>query len=255
MRISFEVAGRAYAADLARGISLAIALFFDGPQPSFFGAAKATSEAVKSGDWVGDTRQGGSCNVRSYRFVTHCNGTHTECIGHLVDEAVGVAEKLPPTPVPATLITVKPEANIIGATALQAALLRHPLNGFHRALIVRTLPNGDDKLIRRYEGAVPAPYFSEEAAALLVQMGVEHLLTDIPSLDPAEDQGRMAAHRVFWGLPHGHRLADVRRPQCTLTELIYAPDSVADGYYLLDLQIPAFMTDAAPSRPVIYPVG
>jgi len=30
---------------------------------------------------------------------------------------------------------------------------------------------------------------------------------------------------------------------------------VQDGYYLLDLQIPAFMTDAAPSRPVIYPVG
>ena len=29
---------------------------------------------------------------------------------------------------------------------------------------------------------------------------------------------------------------------------------VADGYYLLDLQIPPFLSDAAPSRPLLYPV-
>jgi len=27
-----------------------------------------------------------------------------------------------------------------------------------------------------------------------------------------------------------------------------------DGLYLLDLQIPHFLTDAAPSRPLLYPV-
>ncbi len=255
MRIAFEIGGRQYAADLSRGVSLAIPVNFDGPQPSFFGAAKATSEPVKSGDFVGDTRKGGSCNVRSYRMVPHCNGTHTECVGHIVDEGVGVADKLPGTPIPATLISVKPAGDVIDATAIHAALLRHSLIGFHRALILRTLPNGGDKLIRRYEGAIPAPYLSTEAVELLVKAGVEHLLTDIPSLDPAEDGGKMAAHRVFWGLAKGHALADARRPDATLTELIYVPDSLADGYYLLDLQVPAFMTDAAPSRPILYPVG
>jgi hypothetical protein len=32
------------------------------------------------------------------------------------------------------------------------------------------------------------------------------------------------------------------------------PDECADGLYLLDLQVPAFATDAAPSRPVLYPI-
>ena len=36
--------------------------------------------------------------------------------------------------------------------------------------------------------------------------------------------------------------------------MIYVPEQMKDGYYLLDLQIPAFMSDAAPSRPIIYPI-
>lgn len=256
MLISFEIASRKYTADMARGISLAIPLRFEGAQPSFFGAPPASSATVSSGDWVGDTRKGGSCNVREYRFVAHCNGTHTECVGHMVDEPVRVNDQLSGTLLPATLVSIKPTDEAINATLMQAALLCHPNNAFHKALIVRTLPNGDDKQSRRYDGPRPAPYLTTDAMRILVNAGVEHLLVDLPSLDPAHDEGRMAAHRVFWAMPEqSHSLADARRPGGTVTELIYVPDSVHDGYYLLDLQIPAFMTDAAPSRPVIYPVG
>ncbi|HSN17520.1 MAG TPA: cyclase family protein [Gammaproteobacteria bacterium] len=256
MLISFEIAARKYAADLSRGISLAIPLRFDGPQPSFFGAPAAAAEAVKSGAWVGDVRKGGSCNVYRYQLVPHCNGTHTECVGHMVEDRVSVADCLPASLLPATLVSVVPRDMVIDATLLHAALLRHPQTGFHRSVVIRTLPNGEDKLSRRYEGPVPAAYLGLDAAELLVRMGVEHLLLDVPSLDPAEDEGRMSAHRVFWDMPTDSRsLADVRRPKATVTEMIYVPESVSDGYYLLDLQIPAFMTDAAPSRPVIYPVG
>lgn len=256
MLMSFEVGSRKYVADMARGIPIAIPMRFEGAQPNFFGVPTATAEAVKSGDWVGDVRKGGSCNVYRYHLVPHCNGTHTECIGHMVEDPISVADCLPTAPLPATLVSVTPQGLIIDATRLQAALLRQPLMGFNKALVLRTLPNSDDKLTRQYVGPLPCAYLSADAAELLVRMGVEHLLLDVPSLDPAEDAGRMSAHRVFWGMPvDGHRLADVRRPQATITEMIYVPDSVKDGYYLLDLQIPAFMTDAAPSRPILYPVG
>src|SRR5262249_25440337 len=182
--------------------------------------------------------------------------TQSECIGHMVEDKVSVADCLPTSPLPATLVSVTPKDMVIDATHLQAALLRHPQTAFHRALVLRILPNGEDKLNRRYQGEIPAAYLGVDAAELLVRMGVEHLLLDVPSLDPAEDEGRMSAHRVFWDMPaDGHRLADGRRPKATVTEMIYVPDSVPDGYYLLDLQIPAFMTDAAPSRPILYPVG
>ena len=256
MLMSFEVGSRKFVADMTRGVSIAIPLHFGGPQPNFFGAPPADAAPVKSGAWVGDVRKGGSCNVYRYNFTPHCNGTHTECIGHMVEDPVYVAECLPTAPLPATLVSVTPKEMLIDATQLQAALLRHSQGGFRRALVLRTLPNGEDKLTRRYEGKLPAAYVGLDAAELLVRMGVEHLLLDVPSLDPAEDEGRMSAHRVFWDMPaHSHRLADVRRPKATVTEMVYVPDSVPDGYYLLDLQIPAFMTDAAPSRPVLYPVG
>jgi hypothetical protein len=60
---------------------------------------------------------------------------------------------------------------------------------------------------------------------------------------------------VYWGLPPnvlGARQA--RRGRALVTELAYVPDTATDGLYLLDLQVPAFATDAAPSRPVLYPV-
>jgi hypothetical protein len=36
--------------------------------------------------------------------------------------------------------------------------------------------------------------------------------------------------------------------------MIFVEDDIDDGSYLLSIQIPAFMSDAAPSRPVIYPM-
>ena len=79
------------------------------------------------------------------------------------------------------------------------------------------------------------------------------LLTDTPSLDRIHDDGKLAAHRVFWGLRgSSHSLDDALRPSGTITELIYVPDEIVDGLYLLNLQLPAFVTDAAPSRPVLF---
>jgi hypothetical protein len=39
---------------------------------------------------------------------------------------------------------------------------------------------------------------------------------------------------------------------CTITELIFVPNTAMDGLYLLNLQVAAFENDAAPSRPVIF---
>jgi hypothetical protein len=36
--------------------------------------------------------------------------------------------------------------------------------------------------------------------------------------------------------------------------MAFIPDTVADGPYLLNLQVPPFMSDAAPSRPILLPL-
>lgn len=257
MKITIEIGGRRYLTDKFRGTSLAIPLQFNGPQPSFFDAPPALAEALAAGDFLGDTRRGGSCNVLTCHLTPHCNGTHTESLAHVTHEG--------PPPASfrtslhgATLLSIAPERHAGGqritARQLENALAEFDDGQMRAALIVRTLPNGRDKLTRRYAQA-PSACFEPAAMSLCAGIGVEHILTDLPSLDPMHDGGRLAAHYAFWGMLPGERRAErATRPHCTVTEMIYVPDELPDGYYLLDLQLPAFLCDAAPSRPVIYPL-
>jgi hypothetical protein len=60
---------------------------------------------------------------------------------------------------------------------------------------------------------------------------------------------------LFWNIPAGgHELAPDSRTDRTVTEMAFADDAIPDGLYLLSLQAPSFITDAAPSRPVLYPL-
>ena len=118
------------------------------------------------------------------------------------------------------------------------------------ALIIRTLPNLTDKLIADYSGKNP-PYLNIKAMEFLVQNKVKHLLLDLPSVDKEDDGGQILNHRQFWKIA-GKIATHETRKDCTITELIYVPNEVEDGLYLLNIQIPSFRLDAAPSKPVLY---
>jgi arylformamidase len=266
----FEMAGHRLLADLADPLPIAIPLDFDGPQPAAFGAEPARARVVRGNGFVGDTREGGSCNHEQLTLTPHGNGTHTECVGHLTDERISVSETVRGGLYLALLVSVHPVAasatseashpapaaadRVITAVALQAAAARHPaINA--QALVLRTLPCGLERLSHAYEGPAPAPYLTLQATAWLVERGIEHLVLDLPSADRVADGGHLAAHRLFFGLPPGSRRAsEATRAQASITELAYIAPTIRDGLYLLDLQLPAFLSDAAPSRPVLFPV-
>ena len=42
-------------------------------------------------------------------ITPHCNGTHTECLGHITHERYSIHEQLKDSLIPATLISVVPE--------------------------------------------------------------------------------------------------------------------------------------------------
>ncbi len=257
-----------YLADLSDPLSLAMPMDFDGVQPNHFGAPGAHAEALRADDWIGDVRAGGSVNCEQLALVPHCNGTHTECVGHVTTDRIAVHEVLKgglhlarlvsvrPTPIEGSGETPDPDAATDEPVITRAALARAlaTLPGNAEALIVRTLPNDAGKLGRRYVGAAPAAYFTPEAAALVAMLGVRHLVVDLPSLDRGRDGGRLAAHRTYWGLaPGACRAHEATRGDATITELAWIAPTVRDGWYLLDLQVPAFLSDAAPSRPLLYP--
>jgi arylformamidase len=261
--------GVRYVANLADPLRIAIPLDFDGAQPNHFGAPRAHAAPLSQGRWVGEVLAGGTVNCAAISLVPHCNGTHTECVGHLTEDRVCINDVLCGGLHLARVVTVRPtrvdqtdetgdplsagDEWVITARAIASALEHGTSDA--KALVIRSLPNDAGKLNRRYEGEAAAPYFTLEAAQLLVRAGIDHVVCDVPSLDRAHDQGRLQAHRAFFGLDApSRRAADARRAHATVTELAWIAPTIRDGEYLLDLQIPAFMSEAAPSRPVLYPL-
>lgn len=268
--MELKINGRDLVIDAGKPLSIAIPLKFNGAQPNAYGVEKAVSEACAAGSLVGDTRRGGSCNFEQYKFIPHCNGTHTESVGHITNARISVHEILLDSFILADLISVKPERApdssetyavdldesdlLITRQAIEKALADSAVNRFPKALIVRTLPNDQGKLSQTYLKEIP-PFFTTEAMRFIREIGVAHLLVDLPSIDRIFDEGKLSNHRIFWNIEQG---AFETSPHSlihnTITELIYVPDQIADGEYLLNLQIAPFAADASPSRPILFAI-
>lgn len=267
MNIRIEVNGEWWQALPPRHI--AIPMQFDGPQPGSYGVAPATATAYEQGGWIGDVRRGGSCNFETYTLTPHCNGTHTECGGHISAERLSVHHCLNDLLVPAVLCSIQPHAalhsgesydpafgpedHIISRAALEKALAGLPAQWL-QALVVRTLPNPPEKQFWQYPEVTPA-FFSSEAMRYIRQLGVRHLLVDLPSVDRLFDEGKLSNHHIFWDMPPGGAAPPEGPARAySITEFIYVPDDLPDGRYLLALSFAPFASDAAPSRPQLFPL-
>lgn len=269
MKLDFKVRGHEYHVHVNNYHDLSIPLKFNGEQPNMYNVEEAASQAYQKDDFIGDTRRGGACNFEHISMIPHCNGTHTECIGHLTHKRFSVQEQLLDSFIPATLISVvpvkaidhadsyvpvkNPEDVFITRQQLENALGLNQ-EGFQKAVLIRTLPNDQSKKKRRYASENPA-FFSIEAMTYLSEIGVDHLLVDLPSVDRSSDEGKLSAHHIFWNMEfESHETGPASEVHKTITELIYVPDEIKDGNYLLNLQIAPFVSDASPSRPLIYPL-
>ncbi len=189
--------------------------------------------------------QGAAVNFNTIEFNPHAHGTHTECVGHITKEVHTINDCLTQFLFVAELITVVPES-FNGDFIISEKQLRYAIGNKKReAIVIRTLPNTKDKLSQQYSHTNP-PYLTEAAAVYLREKGVKHLLVDTPSVDKENDNGELLAHKAFWNIGGQTRM------DATITELIYVPNSVKDGKYILNILIAPFENDASPSKPILY---
>ena len=252
-----EWRGQRLRVDFGRGRSIAIALDPHGAQPSFFTDKPASARPLEAGDYIGSVAQGGSCNAEVIQLAPHCHGTHTEGRGHLLAEPIAVQDSIYPGPALARLVSLEPRTGDSGHPQIGLQSLRAALGSDDRevkALVIRTLPNDPGKQSRDYAEASPYPVLTAEAMRWLAAQPCRHLLVDSPSLDPAHDGGRLANHRAWWGLDGGDTPGGLDAGRRSVTEMIFVPDDLADGLYWLHLELSPLLSDATPSRPVLYPV-
>lgn len=247
MFVTINHKGKTYRADLDKPIDISIPLRASKENVSAWYVEPPRFEPVRMGDWVGDVKQGGGVNFRNVFFNPHGHGTHTECVGHISKENYTINQSLKHFFFLAELITVLPDEmngdRIITKKHIETLL------GDKRpeAVVIRTVSNPVEKMNMQYSSTNP-PYLHYEAASLICGIGIKHLLIDVPSVDKEKDGGKLLAHHAFWLYPHKTRL------DATITELIYVPNNVFDGSYLLNLQIASFENDASPSKPVLYQI-
>lgn len=239
-----QIDNKSYTANLNEALDLSLSFGPEGDNPNAFGIPPAFIGPIKVGDFVGSVEAGSGANCDTILFCAHGNGTHTECIGHITKEHHSVNQYIKRHFFTAQLITLplKPASDdlVIHVDDLKNIRLENT-----EAIIIRTMPNTEGKKDKIWSGNNP-PYFDKNAMQFLRDKGYQHLLTDLPSVDREEDDGVLAAHHVWWHYPENPRWG------ASITELIYAPDEIADGLYLLNLQFAAVESDASPSRPLIF---
>ncbi|MEO1055013.1 MAG: cyclase family protein [Bacteroidota bacterium] len=238
-----------YRVDLSKPIDISIPIRHGSDNPNCYWSDPVSIKSINGENFIGSVKAGGNVNHNKVIITPHGNGTHTECYGHISDdESATLNACLKQSHFLARLITITPHEAEDGDLIFRLNDMSHRLiNNEVDALIIRTEPNSEEKLTRNYSGTNP-PYFSEDIIDFFVEKGVKHLLVDLPSLDREVDEGKLVAHRTFWGLP------DKIREDCTITELIYVPDDIPDGVYLLNLQTTSLELDVSPSKPVIYEI-
>ena len=240
--------------DLSKPIDISIPLTNTDENPIAWYIEKPVIEPVVFGDWIGKVSEGkSSTNFNNIFFNPHGHGTHTECLGHITNDFYSINQSLKHFFFFAKLITVEPD-QIGDDFVITKENISTALNGTPEAIIIRTLPNEKTKKSRKYSNTNP-PYLSEEAAIFIRESEIQHLLIDLPSVDKEHDEGKLLAHKAFWNVKDTHNLNSDARFEATITEMIFVPDEVQDGDYLLNLQIASFENDASPSKPVLYAIS
>ena len=246
MKTLLNIGNKTFSADLEKPVSIGIRMESEVDQnPICFYAFPPQIKPFVSGDFIGSMKEGSPVNFKNVFFNPHGNGTHTECSGHIYDNGLVIGGLLNKFFWTALVVSIRPEEIEKDRLVCKPDYLKEKMFEGVEAVVIRTLPNDEGKIQRKYSGTNP-PYIDRDFIAWLRERGIQHLLTDLPSVDKEKDGGALVGHRAFW------ESAGDERTRCTISELIYVPEYIKDGLYLLEFQIMNLALDAAPSNPVLY---
>lgn len=230
------------------GIDLSIPISTGTTNVNAWYCSPVSIEPVINDQFIGDVNQGGAVNFRDIKLNPHGNGTHTECVGHISKEPYTINECLKEFHFHAKVISVKPielwneeyQVNDRVIDRSQVDQATHNWSG-EKALIIRTLENTNAKKQQQYSNSNPT-YITKGAMELINELGVHHLMVDMPSVDRELDNGLLIGHKTFWNYPND--------PQThkTISELVYVPNNLEDGTYIIHIQIMSIESDASPSK-------
>ena len=249
MKAIINLNGSVYKIDLNQAISISTPFHGKNHLPKAFYSPDLDIEPVRTDGWIGSTLEGGILNFKNVFINPHGNGTHTECVGHIAKEPYMIKDCLKSNFHLGQLISIQPRSNETDTFITHKQIKEIQFEENVNCLIIRTLPNAYSDKIKDWSGTNPC-YIEYQAMNLLIEMGIEHFMIDLPSVDRESDEGKLLAHKTFWQYP-----GNSPRRNATITEMIYAPEEVEDGLYLVDIQVLPLAMDASPSNILLIKVN
>ena len=233
--------------DLNSPNDISIPLTFSSNSLKAWGISPAQKVPVKIGDWVGSVKEGGAVNFNNIYFNPHAHMTHSECVGHINKSETSINSQQNRFFFFSKLISVNTD-KIGEDLVISKKVIAEKINkqDEFNTLIIRTLPNDSNKRNKDYTHQNP-PYLTEKCIVYLKDLGINHLLIDLPSIDKEKDDGSLRNHKIFFDYSVGGN-------KNTITELVYIPNEVIDGTYFLNLQFMPIENDASPSRPLLFKI-
>jgi kynurenine formamidase len=221
-------------------------------------------KTLELGDrFIGDVNRGGSCNVDILSYVPH-GITHIETAAHILSPGSQpcFVDEIPPGHLSGIVYLIDLTAPGPGAMPGAESGQQVSWKAVEEKLQQNKLPISM-LAIKTKASLLPAAYdfsgkdflsISPEAAK-----GIHHykypitcLLLDLPSIDPEADEGKLLAHRCYFGLPlSGHQGEDGEKR--ALVELAWFA-GVEAGYYYADITPPRFRTNAVSTGIVFRPL-
>ena len=254
MKILIKDNNNSYSIDQSFGESISIPYNYNGDQPNFYNAPQGKAQPMQQDGFLGVLSKGKGCNVMNIEQNIHCTGTHTECAGHILSNSVSINDVLNHEYFYTKLITVSPipssqsdESYHCSRDDKDMVITNKMINGKipknSLGLIIRTSPNSTLKMNKKYN-SLNTPFFTSNAIQYINDYGIRHLVVDTPTIDRYDDGGTLGNHHLFF---------EKKPPfKKTITEMAYIDDKIKDGKYLMTIEIPPMVLDAAPSRPFIF---
>ncbi len=202
------------------------------------------------GQFTGNVDRGGVCNVEIISSAAH-NTTHIETSAHILsyDTDPMTIDQIPVKNLSGLLYLI--DLSSISAEpgkAVEWIDIERKLLQIELPVSMLAIKTQGSVLPEDYDfSGKDFIYLAPEAAKAIndfriMEKRIDCLLLDLPSIDRENDEGKLLAHRYYFGLPEsGHTGTGTEKR--TLIELAYF-SGLEEGYYYAAITPPRFQTNA-----------
>lgn len=206
------------------------------------------------GQFIGDVNRGGSCNVDVLSYVPH-GITHLETSAHVLspDAHPPTVKDIPPDRLTGLVYLIDLTDLPEDTKTIPWQAVNEKLEKLEFSIRLLALKTRGSQLPQDYDySGKDFLALSEQTAKGIHDFGIQCLLLDLPSIDPEKDEGKLLAHRAFFGLPSTGIEANDREKRA-LVELAWF-DGLEEGYYYSYITPPSFQANAVTTGIIFHPL-